>query len=186
MNLLEQATMSATSGPPGVRLRAATLWVDVTVKWADRSALKAYHATIGLLDTILASGRSLESRHRRLASVEAGRTQTLAVDGAACAIGSGEVELAIEMLEQGRSVLLTQAGRYRTRVDELEATHPGLASQFRSISAMMDASAMDRGQRNPDLAPNGTTRDVVAMCVHYHPYQRRRSLSLHLQLPEAI
>jgi hypothetical protein len=82
------------------------------------------------------------------------------VDTAACAIREGRIEMALELLEQGRSLLLTQAGRYRTPVDDLEDT---LANEFRAISVKMEASAMTTRLENVDPSSNPIMQDRVAV-----------------------
>ena len=79
------------------------------------------------------------------------------MDSAACAIREDRIAMALELLEQGRSLLLTQAGRYRTPVDDLEET---LAGEFRAISAKMDASVMTTWLENVDQS---SKQDRVAM-----------------------
>ena len=85
------------------------------------------------------------------------------MDAAACAIREGRIEMALELLEQGRSLLLTQAGRYRTPVDDLEDT---LADEFRAISAKMEASVMTTTRHNVDRSGNQTRQDGVAVYVY--------------------
>ena len=100
--------------------------------------LEAYRTSLQLLEIVLAGMRSLEAGHLRLLIYEElTGSRLLARDGAACAVARGEVELTREMLEQGRGVLLIQAGRYRTPIDDLEAVHPQLASEFQAISKQM-------------------------------------------------
>ena len=70
--------------------------------------------------------------------------------------------MALEMLEQGRSLLFNQAGRYRTPIDGLEDT---LTEEFRAISARMEVKAMGTRLGNVDPGPNRTTKDVVAVYV---------------------
>lgn len=104
----------------------------------------------------------MESRHLHLTSNEFQETQTLAVDAAACAINLDHVEMALEMLEQGRSLLLNQAGRYRTVVDGLEDS---LADEFRAISTKMEMSAMNTGLDDVNPKPNRRTEDAIAKYV---------------------
>ena len=114
-----------------------------------------------LLQVLISTGSSLESVHYRLTStIRLKGTRHLAVDAAACAIRQGRIEMALELLEQGRSLLLTQAGRYRTPVDELEDT---LADEFKTLSVKMEASAMTTRLQNVDLSSNPTTHDAVAV-----------------------
>ena len=163
--LMEEATSATIGGTPDARLEAAMSWIKLAVEWSDSSsALEAYRKSLELLRVVLITGSSLESRHGRLTSRALKETQNLAVDGAACAIDSGKVEMALEMLEQGRSLLLTEAGRYRTPVDGLDDT---LAAEFRDISMKMEASAMTAGIQNVDPSSNQTTEDAVAAYVRY-------------------
>ena len=157
---IEEATQNTTGGPLSDRLKAALTWVDLASKWAHPSSLEAYRRSLELLQLVLAAGNSLESRHLRLTSVALEGTQNLAVDGAASAIGLGRVEMALELLEQGRSLLLTQAGRYRTAVDNIEDT---LAHEFRAISAKMENSAMNTKLEDINRAFDWATEDVVAV-----------------------
>jgi hypothetical protein len=161
--LLEEATSAASGGPLEHRLLAALSWVNISIEWSHPSELDAFCTSLELLQVLISIGSSLESVHYRLTStVELKQTQHLAVDAAACAIREGRIEMALELLEQGRSLLLTQAGRYRTPVDDLEDT---LADEFKAISAKMEASAMTTRLQNVDRSSNPTTQDGVAMYV---------------------
>ena len=143
IDLLVQATLQTSGGPPSHRLRAALLWVSVASRWAEPSALDAYHTSLQLLEIVLANMRSLEARHLRLTSAEIKGSRKLATNAAAYAIARGKVELALEMLEQGRGILLTQARTYRTPIQDLEVVHPHLAFEFQAISGQMEASVME-------------------------------------------
>ena len=143
IDLLVQATLQTSGGPPSHRLQAALLWVSVASRWAEPSALDAYHTSLQLLEIALVGMRSLEARHLRLTSAKIKGSRMLARNAAACAIARGKVELALEMLEQGRGILLMQAGRYRTPTQYLEAVHPHLALEFQAISRQMEASVME-------------------------------------------
>ncbi len=159
IQMIEEATYATIGGPPGDALRAAFAWIDLATQWSDPSALKAYRKSLELLERLIATGSSLESRHLRLTSNEFKRTQTLAVDAAACAIGLDHAEMALEMLEQGRSLLLNQAGRYRTPVDGLEDM---LADEFRAISTKMEIKAMNTRLENVNPESFRRTEDAVA------------------------
>ena len=159
--LLEEATSAVSGGSLENRLLAALSWVNLSAQWSHPSELDAYRKSLELLQVFISTGRSLESVHHRLTSnVRLKATRHLAVDAAACAIREGRIEMALELLEQGRSLLLTQAGRYRTPVDDLDDT---LADEFREISAKMEASAMTTGLENVDRSSNLITQDRVAM-----------------------
>jgi hypothetical protein len=143
IRLLVQATLQPTGGSPSRRLHAALFWASVASKWADPSAIEAYRTSLQLLEMVLAGMRSLGARHLRLTSEEIAGSRILARNAAAFAIERGEVELALEMLEQGRGVLLMQAGRFRTPIQDLETVDSQLASEFQAISKQMEASVME-------------------------------------------
>jgi hypothetical protein len=135
--------------------------VSISTQWFHPSSLDAYRTALEQLEILVANGGALESRHLRLTSHTARGTKSLAVDGAACSIELGNIETALEFLEQGRSLLLTQAGRYRTQVDDLERTHPKLSNEFRILSAKMEASSMDAGL-GLNTSTVGRVHDAVA------------------------
>ena len=169
--LIEEATSTTSGGPLEHRLLAALAWVGISIQWSHPSELDAFRKSLDLLQVLISTGSPLESIHYRLTSTAALKgTRHLAVDAAACAIREGRIEMALELLEQGRSLLLTQAGRYRTPVDDLDDT---LANEFRAISSKMEASAMTTRLENVDRSSNLTTQDRVAV------YVRRLYLALH-------
>ena len=147
-----QGTVATGNGPLKMRLQAVLSWADVVSTWSDASAVHAYRVSLDLREIIIASESCLEARHRRLTCIDNLRNRNLAVDGAACAIAWGQVESAIEILEQGRSMVLAQAGKYRTIVEELKVRDPTLASEFQAISTKMEASAMDTQRSRVELA----------------------------------
>jgi hypothetical protein len=129
-------------------------WVELSTQWSHLSSLDAYCKSLELLQVLISTGSSLESLHYRLTStVRLKRTRHLAVDAAACAIREGRIEMALELLEQGRSLLLTQAGRYRTPVEDLEVVDPILADEFRRISVLMEKSVLTSGQLSHSMTP---------------------------------
>ena len=159
--LIMEATSAASGGALEHRLLAALSWVSLSIQWSHPSTLDAYCKSLELLQVLISTGSSLESLHYRLTStISLKGTRNLAVDAAACAIRERRIEMALELLEQGRSLLLTQAGRYRTPVDDLEDT---LANEFRAISAKMEASAMTTTLQNVDSSSDPTTQDRVAV-----------------------
>jgi hypothetical protein len=57
----------------------------------------------------------------------------LVTDAAAWAIETGELETAVELLEQGRSVLWSQSLQLRTDLTRLQAAHGGLAARLDGV-----------------------------------------------------
>ena len=71
----------------------------------------------------------------------------LAADAASIAISMKRLELAVELLEQGRSILWSQQLQTRTPLDRLRQVAPGLAATMENTRTLLDASAWhDLGQ----------------------------------------
>ncbi|KAG1873212.1 hypothetical protein F4604DRAFT_1925716 [Suillus subluteus] len=65
----------------------------------------------------------------------------LAVDAASCALCSGDVCRAVELLEQGRTIIWTQMTRLRTPLDSLQTCGDhaaALVKKFRDLSSLLD------------------------------------------------
>lgn len=100
------------------RMQAAGLWRDQAALLDHGSQLDAYIVSLGILDAAITRSRSLEEQYSQLTSNNiTALSKDVAVDGAALAISLGNLEIAVEMLEQGRATLFTQLGRYRTVLD---------------------------------------------------------------------
>ena len=121
---------------PGIRLGAAMRWgaAAADAKRA-RVAAKGFAVAVGLLPTAAWHGLDRATREDQLA--QAGG---LAVDAAACAILDARPALAVELLEQGRSVMWTQALNLRNDSDiaRLAQKAPDLAGQLDRIRVILN------------------------------------------------
>ncbi|KAG1722048.1 CHAT domain-containing protein [Suillus lakei] len=82
---------------------------------------------------------SVSSRHNAMKEFPS----MLAVDAASCALRSGDVCHAVELLEQGRTLIWTQMARVRTPLDSLQnhGDHAAaLMKKFRGLSSLLDKS----------------------------------------------
>ncbi|KIK35939.1 hypothetical protein CY34DRAFT_16724 [Suillus luteus UH-Slu-Lm8-n1] len=93
-----------------------------------------------LMDAYMSATASVSSRHSAMKDFPS----TLAVDAASCALRSGDVPHAVELLEQGRTVIWTQMTRLRTPLDSLQ-THgdhaAALMKRFRDLSFLLGKPA---------------------------------------------
>ncbi|KAG8922746.1 hypothetical protein FRC02_011636 [Tulasnella sp. 418] len=127
------------------RLDSALSWIR---KAKGDSLVRAFERALNLADQYLLIRSSISSRHRLLPSIPF----TLAPDAAAVAIAAGDVKKAVEFLEQGRSLLWSQMGRYRTSIQALQDVDPGLAEEFGKLSAQLEASAIPQMSEMPHLS----------------------------------
>ncbi len=123
-----EATSSAVA-PAHQRLRAAIAWGTACESLDDPApAAEAFATAVGVLPLLAWRGLDRTVREERLA--DAGG---LVTDAAAWAIETGELETAVELLEQGRSVLWSQSLQLRTDLTRLQAADGDLASRLDDV-----------------------------------------------------
>ena len=124
--------------PPRVRAKAAREWGRSAAtggQWRDAAA--GFEAAVGLLGRV--TPRSLVRRDQEHLLAE---LTGLASEAAACSVHAGQKDRAVELLEQGRGILLSQALDTRTDLTALAEQYPDLAERFRTLR-----DAVDRADR---------------------------------------
>ncbi|ARZ66002.1 hypothetical protein SMD11_0336 [Streptomyces albireticuli] len=150
-DLFRQAT-GITTAPALVRYRAARAWGRAAAGLGDwREALDAHRAAVAELPLLAWHGLAREDRLDAL-----GRAAGLAGDAAAVALNAGRPQEAVQLLEQGRGVLLAQALDARDDMTALRERAPGLAARIREVRALLDADPDTRSASDPDQAAIGT------------------------------
>ncbi|MEQ0559814.1 CHAT domain-containing protein [Amycolatopsis sp. NEAU-NG30] len=129
----EVATSETT--PADLRCDAARWWGRLAGRRADwATAVAAYATAIELLPLAVARGL-----HRSDQEFKLRRFAGLGPDAAACAIRAGDPGRALELLEQGRGVLLAQAFETRDEIGDLQRREPELARRFVDLRTQLDA-----------------------------------------------
>ncbi|KAG1741654.1 CHAT domain-containing protein [Suillus lakei] len=130
-----KAAAHVVSGGLRPRLRASLRWVRCASQYSHGTELEAYPTSIQLLDTCMSATASVSSRHSAMNEFP----RTLAVDAASCALHSGDVCRAVELLEQDRTLIWNQMARVRTPLDSLQ-NHGAVAlmKKFRDLSSLLD------------------------------------------------
>ncbi|MFF3863148.1 CHAT domain-containing protein [Streptomyces sp. NPDC002209] len=149
------------TAPPHERLDAAVGWGALGAKRASagragwEAAADGFAAAVGLLPLTAWRGLDRGDRERLLAP-----RSHLASEAAACAIACGRLEEAVELLDQGRSVLWGQALDARTDLTELARAHPELARRLDGLRAGLEqgASLVDGDGDGDGDAADGTQR----------------------------
>ncbi|MFG2953777.1 CHAT domain-containing protein [Streptomyces sp. NPDC048291] len=120
-------------------------------------ALDGYRDAVGLLESLawFGLGRLDQERLLREFSGAAG-------EAAACAVAQGRDELALELLEQGRGVLLAQAVGGRGGHDLLDRTRPELARRLRRLQDVLERRTFD-WREPPEPSDPALTR-AMARC----------------------
>ncbi|CCH17828.1 CHAT domain-containing protein [Micromonospora lupini] len=126
---------ASTVAPATTRLIAARQWARATAEqWGPAAAVEAYTAALNLLPLLAWRGIDHQDQQHLLQTHAA----TLARDGAACAIAAGRLDLALELLEQGRGVYWSQLLGTRTDLTALHQVAPHLAAQLVDCRAVLE------------------------------------------------
>jgi hypothetical protein len=122
-------------GVPGIRLAAAqNLAVTASDAGRTREGAEGFAQAVALLPEVAWQRMDRASRERQLA-----HWYGLAASAAACAIADNRADLAVELLEQGRSVLWSQALALRGDLSRLVSIAPHLAERLSVVRAGLDA-----------------------------------------------
>jgi hypothetical protein len=135
LRLFRRACRTVTS-PAATRARIALDWIRLAEQTGDHEGhFEALTTAVGLLDTVAWRGITRADQERQLR-----RFAGVASDAAALAIAAGRPEFAVELLEQGRAVLLAQALDTRTSLESLALRAPELAERLVVIDEELEGS----------------------------------------------
>ncbi|KAG1738571.1 CHAT domain-containing protein [Suillus occidentalis] len=132
------------------RLRASLDWVRRADQHRHATELEAYGTSMQLMDAYMSATASVSSRHRAMQDFP----RMLAVDAASCALRSGDVGRAVELLEQGRTIIWTQMTRLRTPLDTLQTRSDhaaALMKRFRDLSSLLDRPPASHAGGTPSV-----------------------------------
>ncbi|MDA3624978.1 CHAT domain-containing protein [Saccharopolyspora sp. WRP15-2] len=128
------------TAPADQRLRAAALAGRICAqagRWPE--ALESFTYAVDLLPLV--------TRGKRVVAppVSQQRWASIAADAAACAVESGDAELAVELLEHGRSAILADFLPTGGELGELHRTHPDLADEAVRLRRLLDRPVAEPG-----------------------------------------
>ncbi|PSR85641.1 hypothetical protein PHLCEN_2v5370 [Hermanssonia centrifuga] len=123
--------------PPRHRFDAATLWANMARHIGHSSSLCAHMKALELLDLCLTSTPTIDLQHQFL--IQNNHTHSaLATNAASCAIEKGELEIAVQVLEQGRAFLWSRIRGYRPSIEKLQERNPSLAEEFKAVCQQLE------------------------------------------------
>ncbi|MFE3188033.1 CHAT domain-containing protein [Nocardia sp. NPDC059240] len=138
---LEQAA-TATQARPSVRMVAARIGADLFASSQPNRAARLIETAVGLLAQV--APRQLQRSDQQFALA---RHAGLAADAAALALADPETPQheralrAVQLMEAGRGVLLSQALQVRSDLTDLAKVQPDLASSFIRLRERLDQPA---------------------------------------------
>ncbi|KAG8863720.1 hypothetical protein FRB96_007557 [Tulasnella sp. 330] len=159
VSLFEDACLHE-HGSLELRCQTSLEWIGLALQSKHPSALRAFTAALELLDTFVTMSSSLGLQHIQFVNSKIGiRARTLASDAAAFALDEKQPQRAIELLEQGRGILLAQLVRHRTVLDDLRDASPALAAELMDLSSQLEHSVNQN--RAPRMDQDTPESDVI-------------------------
>jgi hypothetical protein len=144
--LVWQRSATSQYGLPRTRFYDAHNWVDHAISRSDFiSAMEASKVLFGLLPQIVWLGGTVSKRYKDMNVMGDAVSKAVGV-----AIRVDELQLALEWLEEGRSIVWGQTVQLRTPMDTLEASYPDLARKLQEISGALDHASSPGGFSNLD------------------------------------
>ncbi|KAF8443866.1 hypothetical protein L210DRAFT_3643456 [Boletus edulis BED1] len=126
-------------GPIGDRFRASRNWILCARRIRHPPLLRAHSIAINLLPQLAWIGLSLTHRYAELKG-----GADVVREAAAAALDSGFPELALEWLEQGRSIVWGELFQLRGSYEQLSSAHPDHARRLWELSAALDDAGATR------------------------------------------
>ena len=129
---------------------ATQAWVKNAEEYNHSSVLEAYQTSLNTLDHFTSFNSSLDSRHETMQA----RVADLANNAFSCATRHGDLQMAVELLEQGRGILWNQLARFDISVTALgsQGNNKGreLGSKYTQLSADLRKHAEGSGDKGID------------------------------------
>ncbi|KAH8810238.1 TPR-like protein [Flagelloscypha sp. PMI_526] len=145
----------AITGPPIVRFRAACAWISaLRLKEQNFTShtpgLEPQHTLINLIPELVWLGAPVYQRFQMIQDIVGSSIH----EAVSAAIRVQELELAVEWMEQGRSIVWSQLRRLRSPLVDLHEAHPALAQKFQDVQRSIEMSFLrhdvqDTAETNP-------------------------------------
>ena len=128
---------TSSSGRPSDRFVAAKIWASLCFSIKSSEALDAYSTLVTLLPRLVWLGATIEQRYRDISGI--GNAMANAVNAA---IHFGKFDLALEWMEQGRSIVWGQMLQLRTPLEDLRQHYPNDANELDKISRALESAGV--------------------------------------------
>jgi hypothetical protein len=133
--MFQEAAISP-SGSSSLRFHCCFFWAMCRQLYHPCSMLDAYYRAFELLPSMSWLGLSITDRQHFLKGVG-----PLVDQAVSAAIDAGQLETAIEWMDQGHSVIWGQLLQLRNPVDDLKQCHPDLADKFTVLSKKLEGAS---------------------------------------------
>ncbi|KAF8155885.1 CHAT domain-containing protein [Crassisporium funariophilum] len=139
---------AANHSPAGViqQVEAALVWITKARPQNHSSVIDGHFRLLTLLEQWLMIHPSMEAQQAFLSKIP----QLLAMDTASNAIESGNLEIAVQLLEHGRAIMWSRLRGYRHPLDRLREINESLAKEFETLSLQLENHSTTIANRDSD------------------------------------
>ncbi|KAJ7161190.1 CHAT domain-containing protein [Mycena filopes] len=136
---LLQSASNSTSAGSNTQFDAALRWVFAARAHKHPSIVDAFSRLLVLLELRLLAKETIPAQQEFLQRIP---FRELASEVAASAIEDGKLNTAVELLEQGRTMLWSRMRGYRHPINSLRAVDASLADRFQTVSAELEHTSL--------------------------------------------
>ena len=115
------------------RFRLSCLWAKLARSIQHPTTLTAYNSAMSLIQKSLSFSPTVSVQHSRLVATGE-NCQTMPLNYASYQINVGQIEEAVETLEQGRALLWSEMREFRIPVAKLAEENSSLAKRFTDVN----------------------------------------------------
>ncbi|KAF8593758.1 hypothetical protein BDV93DRAFT_582471 [Ceratobasidium sp. AG-I] len=152
-----RSAAKSTTGPPKIRFDAALHWARHSPSDDTANIVAAYNQVMKILPQLVWLGTPVESRYSLILDV-AGSVST---EAASVAIAMHNYSLALEWLEEGRSIVWKQMLQLRTPIDDLFAVDSALATQLKQVAHDLDYASSPKPQDQTDSSDDSSPEQAA-------------------------
>lgn len=149
------------------KFETACFWAHSARLFKHSSTSLAYQNALSVMRDTL-TGPTVQTQHVVIKNL--GTHMRIPLDYASFLIEMGQLELAVETLEQGRAFLWSEMRGLRTSVDQLHSVDPTLADKFRDVSRALEAvttsiSLYENSETSPDTGGGHEETDAFSQTL---------------------
>ncbi|KAF9009685.1 CHAT domain-containing protein [Cyathus striatus] len=153
LSLYRQATQMPV-GPPLPRLMSGRKWGMLSLLVDPEQALHAFKIIFNdIIPQLAWIGRTMEQRYPLLETLADVVSKATAV-----AIRYEQLHMAVEWLEQGRSIVWNQVNNFRSPLDDLRKVNPALGTELEKIAIALEEASMRTN--SSDLLGSSMARNI--------------------------
>ncbi|KAG9090410.1 hypothetical protein FRC06_001093 [Ceratobasidium sp. 370] len=142
-------------GDPLLRFTAACSWARLSSQANEPTSLEAYKLAMGLVPRIVWLGNTVEDRYRDIPAI-----RNVALEAAAIAIEFQAHDLAVEWLEEGRSIVWQQRLQILNPMEDLRRANHELAERLKNVAIQISLAEM--AKQTVDISHDASSHEQSA------------------------